>query len=416
MADKTRNRLRARAARMPGVRFVRRPADDTSPAFDLGYVRTGPASRAPALIVPGGPGLASVLPYHGLRRRAAAQGLDVIMAEHRGVGLSRTGTTGEDLPRTAMTLRAAADDLAAVLDAEQVPQAVVYGSSYGSYLAQAFAAWHPDRVAAMVLDSAMSGPDDHRHVRVYARRLLWDGDDPRTVIAAKLLRGLVHSGTATLQEACEVARIVYEFAGLDTLERLLRERTAGRVHRTWRWLASLGSRETEEGSPFVMEFDLVGRIAHRELNYAPEPDGGPFDPAASLGRAARAFGPFEGAPLDLAAHWPRSEWPVIVLSGERDLRTPRPVAERIAAAVPDGVLVPVPATGHSALDTHGLAALAAVSAAGEGRHRAFAADPRALAALPRIGASRHIASIVRAGIAAETLLPRRVFCGGRGAL
>lgn len=49
---------------------------------------------------------------------------------------------------------AAADDLAAILLALDVPEVVVYGDSYGTYLAQTFAIRHPDRTRAVVLDGA----------------------------------------------------------------------------------------------------------------------------------------------------------------------------------------------------------------------------------------------------------------------
>ncbi|MCW3159579.1 alpha/beta fold hydrolase [Micropruina sonneratiae] len=105
--------------------------------FSLAYTRTGAPSDRPILVFPGGPGLASVVPYAALRRRAMKMGLDVIMMEHRGVGLSRTDENGTDLPRSSITIRHVLDDAAAVLDAENVEQVIVYGSSYGSYLAQA---------------------------------------------------------------------------------------------------------------------------------------------------------------------------------------------------------------------------------------------------------------------------------------
>lgn len=113
------------------VRALRRPAADGVPAFDLRYVRSGPRTSTPALIIPGGPGLASVLPYRGLRRRAAAGGLDVLMVEHRGVGRSRRDEAGHVLPPAAMRITAVLDDFAAVLDAESVDRAYVVGSSYG---------------------------------------------------------------------------------------------------------------------------------------------------------------------------------------------------------------------------------------------------------------------------------------------
>lgn len=57
--------LRALTAPTPGLRRVRRPAVEAGPAFDLAYVRTGPPTATPMVVVPGGPGLGSVLPYGG---------------------------------------------------------------------------------------------------------------------------------------------------------------------------------------------------------------------------------------------------------------------------------------------------------------------------------------------------------------
>ncbi|MDF2993630.1 MAG: hydrolase, partial [Microbacterium sp.] len=111
------------------VARVRRPATEETPAFDLTYVRSGPRGATPVLVIPGGPGLASVVPYRGLRRWAARGGLDLIMVEHRGVGRSRTGLDGRPLPPAAMRVTAVLDDLAAVLDAEAIDRAVIVGSS-----------------------------------------------------------------------------------------------------------------------------------------------------------------------------------------------------------------------------------------------------------------------------------------------
>ncbi|AGY60505.1 alpha/beta fold hydrolase [Gloeobacter kilaueensis] len=49
---------------------------------------------------------------------------------------------------------AAADDLAAVLDALAVGTIDLYGDSYGTFFSQTFAARHPDRLRSVVLDSA----------------------------------------------------------------------------------------------------------------------------------------------------------------------------------------------------------------------------------------------------------------------
>ena len=172
------------------VRVIRRPATDGAPAFDLTYVRSGPRGETSLLVIPGGPGLASVLPYRGVRRWAAHGGLDVVMVEHRGVGRSRRGVDGSPLPPAAMRITAVLDDLAAVLDAEGIDRVVVVGSSYGSYLAMAFGARHPERVHSMLLDSALQSTGDADLERRRLRGLFWDADDD----VARGVRRLVADG------------------------------------------------------------------------------------------------------------------------------------------------------------------------------------------------------------------------------
>ena len=100
-----RRRTQQKLAGMPGVRPIRRPVSpDNVDEFDLHYVRGGRKSAHPVVIIPGGPGVASVQMYKGLRRRAATAGLDVIMIEHRGVGMSRHDDSGADLPPQAFSV------------------------------------------------------------------------------------------------------------------------------------------------------------------------------------------------------------------------------------------------------------------------------------------------------------------------
>lgn len=68
------------------------------------------------MVIPGGPGFASVMPYVFYRPRIAGTGFRVVMVEHRGVGLSRHDAGGEDLPVDAMRAEYAARDTLAVLD------------------------------------------------------------------------------------------------------------------------------------------------------------------------------------------------------------------------------------------------------------------------------------------------------------
>src|ERR1700733_7812858 len=139
-----RRRVHDKLAGLPGVRPVRRPVSPGSAEhFDLYYVRTGHKSPHPLVIIPGGPGVASLQQYKGLRRRAAAAGLDVIMVEHRGVGMSRHDDSGDDLPPQAFSVNQVVDDVAAVLDDAHVDSAVIYGASYGTYIASGIGVRHP---------------------------------------------------------------------------------------------------------------------------------------------------------------------------------------------------------------------------------------------------------------------------------
>ena len=100
---------------------------------------------------------------------------DLIVMDNRGTGRSGAincprlqagkGVYAREVGRCARRLGrranaygtgAAADDLAAVLDKLGVQVVNVYGDSYGTYFAQAFAVRHPDRVRAVVLDAAFA--------------------------------------------------------------------------------------------------------------------------------------------------------------------------------------------------------------------------------------------------------------------
>jgi pimeloyl-ACP methyl ester carboxylesterase len=98
---------------------------------------------------------------------------DVLMIDKRGTGTSgavdcreiQTGDPGDPagLKACADQLGAkahlygthlAVDDIAAVLDALQIAEVDFYGDSYGTYVGQTFAAWHPQRLRSLILDSA----------------------------------------------------------------------------------------------------------------------------------------------------------------------------------------------------------------------------------------------------------------------
>src|SRR4030081_1836562 len=226
-----RRRAHDKLAALPGVRAVRRPvrprsdvAGQAAPAgdqeFDLFYVRTGRKAPHSLVITPGGPGAASIALYRGFRRRAALAGLDVIMIEHRGVGMSRHDDSGADLPPEAITVDQVVDDVAAVLDDAHVDSAVIYGTSYGTYIAAGIGVRHPGRVQAMILDSPLLSRHDIAIVRDAIRGLLFDGDSPETVSLAPKMRKLVDTGVMTAS-ATQLVTTVYGYGGAGVLERQL---------------------------------------------------------------------------------------------------------------------------------------------------------------------------------------------------
>jgi pimeloyl-ACP methyl ester carboxylesterase len=265
-----RRRVHDKLAALPGVRAVRRPIRPaTDQEFDLFFVRTGRKSAHPLVLIPGGPGDASIALYRGFRRRAAAEGLDVIMMEHRGVGMSRHDDNGNDLPPEALTIDQVVDDVVAVLDDAQVDKAVLYGTSYGTYVAAGVGARHPDRVHGMILDSPVLSALDIDAVRDATRRLLWDGETPETSDLAPKVRQLVDQDMLS-PAATQLAAAVYGLAGPTVLRRQLDLLLAGR--RSLWWVLGQGARfMLERKTPYRHEPDLVGRIGYRELNYGAVP-------------------------------------------------------------------------------------------------------------------------------------------------
>jgi pimeloyl-ACP methyl ester carboxylesterase len=376
-----RRRVHDKLAKLPGVRPVRRPVSPGSgDEFDLYYVRTGRKSAHPVVIIPGGPGVASLRLYQGFRRRAAAAGLDVIMIEHRGLGMSRHDDSGADLPPQALTVDQVVDDVAAVLDHANVASAVIYGSSYGSYIAAGLGVRHPGRVHAMILDSPVLSRHDIDLVRDAIRGVLLNGDNPQTKALAPKVRRLVDAGVMT-PSAGQVAATVYGYGGATMLEHQLDLLLTGR-RMLWRTLIRVTTMGVSRKAPYRYEADLVNRIAFRELDYAAEPDGLPLDPAVAVRETLDTVAAFEAEPYDLVAEMPRFTWPTVVISGGRDLVTPPAVAERVASLLPKATLLRLATMAHSALDFREPAALAIAAAVCRGEFDGLAGQASALDALP----------------------------------
>ncbi|MFY2860395.1 alpha/beta fold hydrolase [Mycobacterium sp. THU-M104] len=398
-----RRRTHDKLTRLPGVRPVRRPVSPGSDEeFDLYYVRAGRKSTHPLVIIPGGPGVASVLMYQGFRRRAAAAGLDVIMIEHRGVGMSRHDDSGADLPPEAITVEQVVDDVAGVLEDARVHSAVLYGASYGTYVAAGVGVRHPGRVRAMVLDSPLLSRHDIALVRDAVRGLLLGGDGPETAALAPKMRTLVEAGVMTASGG-DVAAWMYGYGGPALLDRQLDLLLDGRM---LLWRALLRSTAIlNRKVPYRFEADLVSRIAFRELDYAAEPDGLPLDPAVALRETLTPTTVFEVEPFDLVAEMPKFAWPTVLISGDRDLITPPTVAERIASLIPDAALLRLPTMAHSALDFREPAALSVAAAVWRGKADSLVGRARELDALPPRTGVRLLWKAVDTAAAVEAGLP-----------
>jgi proline iminopeptidase len=107
----------------------------------------------PVLVIPGGPGLDANY-VSDLALTIARLGRRAIVIEPRGTGASRPALgDGSEL-----TVTGSVADVDAVRAAARVDRPVILGHSFGGAVAQAYAAGHPDHVAALILmDSA--GPD-----------------------------------------------------------------------------------------------------------------------------------------------------------------------------------------------------------------------------------------------------------------
>ncbi|MDR0593146.1 MAG: alpha/beta hydrolase [Bifidobacteriaceae bacterium] len=394
-------RRRGALARNPGVAALARELSDGR-TLSLAYARGGPRTSAPALVIPGGPGLASVMPYQRFRAAAARRGLDVLMVEHRGVGMSRKTEDGSDLRSEDVTIRDVLSDLAAVLDSEGIEQVTVYGSSYGSYLAGAFGALHPDRVSGMILDSPMLDARSKHETARELNRLYWHGTETTAEHASRIHR-LVECGSIRVEQAGFPIQLLHESGGPGLVASMLNLLEKGKGARVWSWLNRLGASDVMASRPFLMEFDLVARSAFAELGY-----GVPHDPALGplrgdelfVGMADR-FPPFESESVDIRCALARFDWPVLVLSGDRDVRTPRTVADQVMANAPDAILVLIERHGHSALDTAQRLAINAIRHLANMQNTSTRPDPAELRA-PR----SMIARLISLRLALARLLPK----------
>lgn len=383
-----------------------------SELFPLRYVRHSPRraipGNPPVLYLQDGPGLAAVLPFYTLRRSLAHADLDVIMVEPRGVGLSRLTDTGRDLPREAMHLDLILADILAVLDRAMVEKAVVMGTGYGGYLAQALAALHPERVHSLVLDTPRTGQADELAAQFELRRLYWHGDDVRTATIARTLRRLIDSGELEDPHAGPIIQTIHEYGGVDAVRDIvdLLARDGGAL--TWNATRQLLLQQILQSTPYVIEHDLVAPVAHTELGIGASADGQPLDPLSLLAVRARGLQPFEGEQLDVVELASRITAPTLLLAGERDAITPLPIARALVDRIDGAQLLVMRDAGHSVIPTSVQAGIIAARWSVAGQQVELAARAAELSAAPRTGAVPSVRQAIRLALQAERISPLRL--------
>ena len=123
----------------------------TTSTGTIGYRDCGHGD--PVLIIPGGPGLDANY-VSGLALAITRLGYRAIVIEPRGTGASRAALgDGNNL-----TVTGSVADVDAVRAAAGADRLVILGHSFGGAVAQAYAAGHPDHVAALILMDSV-GPD-----------------------------------------------------------------------------------------------------------------------------------------------------------------------------------------------------------------------------------------------------------------
>lgn len=301
-------------------------------------------------------------------------------------------------PRRAFyTSRDSADDIEAIRRALGVPRVTLYGVSYGTKVAAAYAARHPGRVERLILDSVVTpeGPDTFQQstfagARRVLRRLCRGqpcrslGIDPPADLARMLARVRQRPlvGTAVDGRGRRRRLRIGEASLLNVV-------VEGDLNPALRADLASGLAAALAGDPAqLLRAVLIARgepVEPADLSPAlfaatvceeqaePWPRGAPLAGRAGQVRSAvRAlasgtFAPFsEDAVLAFSVPWACRRWPeaparsdpgrtalpavpTLILNGTEDVRTPVEDARAVARRIPGARLVEVPRTGHATL-------------------------------------------------------------------
>jgi pimeloyl-ACP methyl ester carboxylesterase len=321
----------------------------------------------------------------------------------RGASPLAVGLCGSEIGETRRlyTTAQTVADIEAIRQAGRYEKLVLYGTSYGTKVAERYAQDYPSHVEALVLDSVVppNGPEAFDRPTFAAvprilRQLCANGacaqmtHDPVSDLArvvrrmgAGSIRGTVIDGHGRPHTEHVSSDELIEVLLAGDFDPILRSEFPAAIrsarHGDTAALARLmdraaGGGEGEEESPEALDVPLYYSTICDETAF-------PWNPAANAvkrlreAKAAlsaiggRAFAPFTTAnalalsDVPACAHWPRTPGgpevntgplpnvPSLILSGADDLRTPTSGARDVSKQIPDSQLLVVPNTGHSVL-------------------------------------------------------------------
>jgi pimeloyl-ACP methyl ester carboxylesterase len=343
---------------------------------------------------------------------------DLIVFDQRGIGLSAPlschaferpslyhsfgaliEACGNQLgaTRTLYTTADTVADIEAIREAGGYEKLVLYGTSYGTKVAEEYAQDYPGHVEALVLDSVVppNGPDPfNRSTFAAIPRILHQLCAERACAQittspvgdlARVLRRMERTplsasaidGSGKAHQLVLFASELYSILLAGDFSSLLRAEfvtaTAAAAHGDTAQLARLIQAFSEaEGEGEDFDTPLYYATTCEEQEFPWSRAAHPRARIAEAAAAARAlpastFAPFtatdalQDSDVEACAHWPFTtpapyvdgaplpNVPTLILSGADDLRTPTANAREVAAQIPDAHVLVVPYTGHSVL-------------------------------------------------------------------
>jgi pimeloyl-ACP methyl ester carboxylesterase len=334
----------------------------------------------------------------GLIRCPTLEGLGARLFRVAGAAADCAETLGPK--RSFYTTPVSVEDIEAIRAGIGAEKITLYGVSYGTKVALAYAARYPQHVDRLVLDSVVDvdGPDPFglditaAMPRVLARlcahgceRVTRSAVADLSALVRKLGTGLIHGPLVKPDGRPRVARLgrlrLFDLIVEGDFDPTLRSGLPGAIRSAladdFAPLLRLANRADRVEAETVGQFNSAvfaatqceegplpwdrntprnarAEAAKQRLAAVPNAALGPFDRSTLL---------LESGPFALCTGWPNApaappfatgplpDVPALILSGKDDLRTPFEGAKLVAAKLPHSKLLNVPDTGHDVLDT-----------------------------------------------------------------